>query len=146
MSQTKIPGEEKESQYKEIPVSRILETRARKLRSDLKRDSWDNAPSSMIEREIALTLDRIRNARHLKGRLNDNILETECGVDTELMQMEDRTPRYSPYRFPEREKLQRRLFFLDVERRRLETVHAEKMNDLWERLLNLLHKRSLLEF
>ena len=70
----------------------------------------------------------------------DVFAEEESGIGTELLQMEARTPRYSPYRFPEREKLQRRLGQLSQERRRFKMTEAEKLDGLHNRLLSLLSK------
>jgi hypothetical protein len=68
--------------------------------------------------------------------------QAECEIETELMQMEQRTPRYSPYRFPEREKLQRRLARVGQERRKLTLTLAEKLDGLHDRLLSLLRKHT----
>ena len=75
-----------------------------------------------------------------------SLLQDECYVGTELRQMEDRVPRYSPYRFPEREKLQRRLGHLAQERRRFTVTHGEKIDALHEMLLSLLGKHRQLGF
>ena len=144
-------NEKEREQNPEIEKARTsagsaLESRARELESDLDRRDWDDSPLAMIEREIALVLDQIRESRELENRLHDSILNTECAIGTELAQMEERTPRYSAYRFPEREKLQRRQHFLDLERRRFTTAQAGKMQILYERLLSLLQKRAVLDF
>ena len=128
------------------PVGRILESRAQELGNDLSSLDWDDSPCGMLDREIALVLDQIQSARDLEERLCDSLLDTECRIGTELLQMEDRTPRYSPQRFPEREKLQRRLQLLEMEARRLRMTHTEKMAALHERLLTLLQKRTVLDF
>ena len=128
------------------PIDRVLESRADELGSDLRSPDWDDAPTAMLDREIALVLDQIRAARELEERLCDSLLDTECRIDTELAQMEERTPRYSPHRFPEREKLHKRLHLVEIEGRRLRMTHAEKMAALHERLLSLLQKRAMLDF
>ena len=71
-----------------------------------------------------------------------SLVRVECYVDTELMQMEQRTPRYSPYRYPEREKLQRRLHHVGGERRKLVVAHEERVQRLHDRLLDLLNKHA----
>lgn len=108
-------------------------------------ESREFSASSLVEEQLALTLHQIDELRRRWQALNDNLLRSECDIDTELMQMEQRTPRYSPYRYPEREKLERRLARLAEERRRLAISQAERLDSLHERLLALLQKRRQLE-
>ena len=82
--------------------------------------------------------------RAIRERLLRSLLRGDCYAGTELMQMEARTPRYSPYRFPEREKFQRRLFEIDKERRRLETQHERTVVELENRLFTLLEQHAQL--
>ena len=96
--------------------------------------------SSLFEDEIALTLHHIDRLRAREQDMKHELLQAECYIDTELMQMEQRTPRYSPYRFPEREKMQKRLSRIAEERRRLTVTQAEKLDGLHDRLLALLSK------
>ncbi|MCH8133699.1 MAG: hypothetical protein IIA30_14190 [Myxococcales bacterium] len=58
--------------------------------------------------------------------------------------MEARTPRYSPTRFPERDKLQRRLLGVEQERRRLIVQREKPLQELHDRLLSLLNKHRQL--
>ena len=74
-----------------------------------------------------------------------SLLDSECDIETELMQMEARTPRYSAYRFPEREKLQRRLGHIAVERRQFTMTLADKMDSFHDRLLSLLKKHKIFD-
>ena len=75
-----------------------------------------------------------------------SLLQSECYIETELIQMENRTPRYSPYRFPEREKLQRRLGRIAEERRRFTMTLAEKLDSFHDRLLSSLKKHQQLNY
>ena len=106
------------------------------------KETW--SPRSALDDQIRLTLHQSDQTRARSRTVSDSILRNECYVGTELRQMEDRTPRYSPYRFPEREKLQRRLSWLAKERRRLMITEGEKLDTLHDRLLELLGKRRLL--
>ena len=101
--------------------------------------------SSLIQDDIALILDQIEQLRARGKGIMQSLLQSECYIETELIQLEDRTPRYSPYRFPEREKLQRRLSRIAEERRRFTTTHAEKLDSFHDRLLSLLKKHRQLE-
>lgn len=87
-----------------------LEKKARQLRAKLKQDSWDLSLPSMLKREIALTVDQLDQMRKLRNDQLSSLQKNECDINTELMQMEARTPRYSPYKYPEREKFKRSSF------------------------------------
>ena len=58
------------------------------------------------------------------------------------MQMEQRTPRYSPYKYPEHEKFLRRLFAIEAEKRRLSLNLEERLQTLENRLLSLINKHG----
>lgn len=100
--------------------------------------------SSLLEDQIALTLDQIDQVRARDIETLQGLLDIECYIGTELMQMEARTPLYAHRRFPEREKLQRRLGQLAKERRRFKTNQDEKLSGLHSKLLDLVGKRRLL--
>jgi len=100
--------------------------------------------TSLIEQEIALTLDQIDRLRSVQTYQNRSLCRVECYVDTELMQMEERAPQYSPYRFPEREKFQQRLFGIEAERRKNSMIYEDKMQNLQRKLLSLMQKHEQL--
>lgn len=102
--------------------------------------------NSLIQDDIALILDQIDQLRTRGKGIMQSLLQSECYIETELLQMEDRTPRYSPYRFPEREKLQRRLSRIAEERRRFTMTLAEKLDSFHDRLLLLLKKHRQLNY
>ena len=121
-----------------------LEEKAREAMGAQREKNRGWSPSWLLKDEIALTLDQLDGLRFRGRGVELGLLEEECGIGTELMQMEARTPRYATYRFPEREKLQRRLGQLSQERRRFRTTQAEKLDALHERLLGLVGKERLL--
>lgn len=131
-------------QDRDLTFAGQLEKRARAAVAGPKNRNGHWSPSWLLKDEIALTLDQIEGLRIRERRVELGLLEEECGIGTELMQMEQRTPRYSPYRFPEREKLQRRLGQLSQEQRRFSVAQAEKLDGLHERLLGLVGKESVL--
>lgn len=100
-------------------VNKRLEEKARDVARDRLDNFWDSAPLAVIEREVALVLGQLDRVRTLHGEMQRDLLRDECYVGTELLQMEQRTPRYSPDRFPEREKMHRRIQGIHQERRRL---------------------------
>lgn len=126
------------------PFTASLEARARELVAQS--DGRDpDALTSPLAKEVALLLDHLDRLRALEERLTRSLLRVECYVDTELMQMESRTPKYSPYRFPEREKLQRRLGELERERRQLAESQEKERQRLHDRLLDAVKKHEALD-
>ena len=118
-----------------------LEQRARDAISS--RSSWEVegfSASSLLEDEIALTLHQLNNLRRRGGKMEHGLQHEESEINTELLQMEQRTPRYSPYRYPEREKLQRRRSRVLEQARRFTVAHADKLDVLHSRLLALLNR------
>lgn len=122
-----------------------LEERARGLASARSRLHDHFSVTSLIEDEIALTLDQLDGTRARWEEIGRDLVQTECYIETELMQMEQRTPRYSPYRYPEREKLQRRLMGIAQERRRLMVSFGHRIDELHDRLLSLWQQHRQLE-
>ncbi len=122
-----------------------LEKRAHKLLAKPNRQLREISGSSIIEENIALTLHQIERLHRRKRDINQSLLQFECYVNTEIIQMEERTPRYSPYRFSEREKLQRRLGDIARERRRFMVSDAQELDTLHDKLLSLLTKNKQLE-
>lgn len=126
--------------------SKILELRAQRLVANQKQQQLkeDFSITHGILREISLVLDQITRWQETSERIGHSLLRVECYTDTELMQMEARTPKYSPERFPERDKLQRRLFDIEKERRH-QQINDEKMQtELHNRLFILLEKHAQL--
>lgn len=121
-----------------------LEERAQKAISIPHRQESLISQSSLIEDDIALTLHQIDRLHARDRDIGRSLLQAECYIATELARMEDRTPRYSPYRFPEREKLQRRLGHVAEERRRFVISQAEKLDAFHDRLLTLIKKHRQL--
>ena len=129
----------------EGPFTERLEEKAREAGSAEREKNRGWSPSWLLRDEIALILDQIEGLRFRGRQIELGLTKEECGIGTELMQMEQRTPRYSPNRFPEREKLQRRLGQLSQERRRFRMAQAEKLDGLHERLLGLVGKEGVLK-
>jgi len=122
-----------------------LEKKARQLKTGLKQDSWDLSLPSIIKREIALTVDQIDQTRKLRDDQLNSLQKSECDINTELIQMEDRTPRYSPYKYPEREKFLRSLQGIEAERRRTKAHTEERLRSLENRLLSLMNKHEQIQ-
>jgi hypothetical protein len=99
---------------------------------------------SGLRREIALIQEQLEQTRTVNECIRRHRLRDECEISTELMQMEQRTPRYSPYRFPEREKIQRRSHALRREERQQLMSYILRMDQLHDRLLQLLNRHDQL--
>lgn len=125
--------------------SKTLEERARQLAEDSNDRHWDTSIPAAIRRQIALTVEHRRRQRELHERQLRRLLRIECYVDTDLMQLEQRIPRYTPYHFPEKEKLKKRLFEIEKERRNLTLRLEDRKQSLEDRLLNLLDKHEQLD-
>ncbi len=121
-----------------------LEKRAQAIGNRMELEPWDASSLAIVERDITLTLGQLEEIRTVHARQRQRLLRLECYTDTELMQMEARTPRYSPNRFPEREKFQRRLLSIEQSRVRLELQEAEELRQLRGRLLYLLNEHARL--
>jgi len=123
-----------------------LEEKAEFLASIPKREIWDKSITSIVRREIALTVDQIKRLKEQHKEQFRRLLRIECYVDTDLMQIEQRVPRYARYHFPEKEKCKQRLFEIEKERRILELKLEEKVHGLEEKLLNLVSNWENLNF
>ena len=124
---------------------KTLEEKANDIAAYPKKEMWENTVPGMIRREITLTIDQIKRLRERHDEQFKRLLRIECYVDTELLQMEQRQPRYLPYHFPEKQKLKQRLFDIEKERRNLSLKLEEKTQSLEERLLSLLNKHEQLD-
>ena len=122
-----------------------LEDIANELTAEQNIRIWDNSIPSTLRREIALTVDQIKRLRDRHDEQFKRLLKLECYVDTDLIQMENRQPRYVPHHFPEKEKLKQRLFEIEKERRNLSLRLEDKTQSLEDRLLSLLNKHQQLD-
>ena len=122
--------------------TKSLEEKAEFLASVPKREQWDKSIPSIVRREIALTVDQIKrlNEKHEEQFLR--LLRIECYVDTDLMRLEERIPRYAPYHFPEKEKFKQRLFEIEKERRNLSLKLEEKTQFLETKLMGLINRHG----
>jgi len=125
--------------------AKTLEEKAESLASVPKQEQWDRSIPSILRREIALTVDQIKRLKERHEEQFDRLLKIECYVDTDLMKLEERIPRYAPYHFPEKEKFKQRLFEIEKERRKLSLRLEEKTQGLEEKLLSLVNRHEQLD-
>jgi hypothetical protein len=124
--------------------TKTLEAKANQLAAYPHKKQWDDSIPSILRREIALTVEQIQRLRERHDEQFHRLLKVECYVDTELIQMEQRQPRYAPYHFPEKDKLKQRLFDIEKDRRNLSLRLEEKTQSLEDRLLSLINKHEQL--
>ena len=125
--------------------AKSLEEKANSIATFPKKQLWDTTIPAMIRREIALTIDQIKRLKERHDEQFHRLLKLECYVDTDLMQMEHRQPRYMPYHFPEKEKLKQRLFEIEKERLNLSLKLEEKTQGLEDKLLSLINRHEQLD-
>ena len=114
-----------------------LETKATELVTGV---TWNNDVLSVIEREVQQAVEHIEAVRKSNEENLERLLKIECYVDTELIQQEARMPRYTWYRFPEREKLTRRLLHIEDQRRQVIQDYEESLRKMKERLLEVVNR------
>ncbi len=124
---------------------KTLEDKADQLAAEANIRKPDTSIPGMLRREIALTVDQIKRLRERQDEQFRRLLRLECYVNTDLMQLQQRIPRYAPYHFPEKEKFKQRLFDIEKERRSLSLRIEEKTQGLEDRLLNLINKHEQLD-
>ncbi len=117
-----------------------LEQKANQIIKNFNNKDWDNSIPVVLKREIALTLDQIKQSKEFHEKQISEITNTECSIGTDIMQTEDRTPRYSSAKYPEIEKFQRQLLGVQSEKRRQEMLYEDKLQNLQRNLLGLIHK------
>lgn len=117
-----------------------LEKKAERITRKIDDQDWDNSIPSVLRRNIALTVHQIKNLRHLHSRQRDKLDRNKCDIDTEILQLEERIPRYSPYKYPEREKFHRQLLGVKSEIRRQDAVYEDRLQNLHKSLLGLIHQ------
>ena len=124
---------------------KTLEDKADQLAAEANIRQPNTSIPEILRREIALTVDQMKRLRDRHDEQFHRLLRLECYVNTDLMQLQQRTPRYVPYHFPEKEKFKQRLFDIEKERRSLSLRIEEKTQSLEDRLLNLINKHEQLD-
>lgn len=122
-----------------------LEQHARDLlrrRSSINNDG--SSPVSILERQITLTLDHIDGLRIVHEKQNRNLSRIESYINTEIFQRSPKPPFYYDTRVAERDMLRARLLRLEDERRGLDVRHLEKLQNLRDRLSDLVNKHTIL--
>src|SRR6266540_3645497 len=117
-----------------------LEEKARGITKWLNGSSNGSPVSSIIKKDIALTLDQIEGLRNVHENIRKNLVRLECYIGTDLLGLKPKPHDYDNHHRSERNKLKDKLLKIEEERRRLSVEEEEKLQKLHEKLLSLMHK------
>lgn len=121
----------------------LIEQQARRTLEQRKAQLWRPDASAVIERQMALVLDQLDLERALHQQCRRELLQQECAIDTQAMQLDRLRPRVMPDD-PDRHRLQEQLRRVEQERRQLRLRHHQQVSLLQERLLGLWHQHRQL--
>ena len=125
-----------------------LERKCRDVLRAVQGDEDDETPASFVERELALTLDHIRRVRQQDRHFRRGLLERECDIETQIMNIRPSYYRYIPHRWVEQSKMVIRLTAaltaVETQRNRLIVDYDKRMQALHDRLLQLLNMHAQL--
>ena len=126
--------------------TRALKRKATQLAGNLNDRNWDTSIPGVLRREIALTMDQMDRTTELHEKQLRRLLRQERYVNTERMQLEAQMPPYSSSIFsPRNDKLQKRLFEIENQKRNLKLGLEEKLKPMEDKLLSLIHKHEQLD-
>lgn len=118
-----------------------LEERAHSVAGKRVERSWDSSALSILEQEIALTMQHIDGQKTLSKTVERALTSERFYVYGELVQQKRET-HYRPYRPNSIENLKARLGQIDSELRRIAVIHVEALARLHERLLVQLSRHG----
>ena len=120
-------------EYGEMKLARKLKQKAREILNNLDREA--SSTRALVAGDIQITLEHIDSLRELHKTIEEDLLRSECYIDTELMQ---------GHEVSERVKLQAQLLRVEAERRKLVMNEHEQLRKLNDSLASLLNKHTLL--
>lgn len=135
----------RESQDERKSFSNSVLVKLRRIAEKASQESSSFSPVSRIEREVALALDALDSTRETHGFIDRDLLRSEASINTEIMGVEARNPRYSVYRFPELEKFLRQRQGVHAERRRHTLSKHKDFQALYENLWGLWERHRMLD-
>jgi len=121
-----------------------LEKLADTIRERTKKARLDPSTTSLLEQEIALTLEQLERSNELHQEQLTRIIRSETYVDTDLIKLDSYHLRLFVHRHKVRDNLKTKLLKLDMERRSLITSHEHQVTKLQSSLLTLLQQHSRL--
>ncbi len=121
----------------------MLEEEASRVARSLEDRVRDASIPSTLEEQIALAVEQLRQVREQNQELQHRLLLLECGVGTDILQLEPRPHEYVDQHREKRLSLKSRLLKIEGDRQRLSLTQLEKEQALHEKLLSLLQKLKL---
>lgn len=119
--------------------------KAKSLAKPKQSNQRQSSITSSLKGGIASLIDDIQQWNHVAGAVRKGLSYQECQIETDLMRMEQRMSPYSPYLFPEREKMLRRLQEVGAERRRFAVQDEQQLRDLHDRLREAVTRHDFLQ-
>lgn len=123
-----------------VGFTESLEKKAEQIASDVGGHAINNSIPSILKNKIALAVDQIKRLKGFHQNQNSRFSKVESDVGTEILRLEDRLPKYSLTKCPEREKFQKQLIGIKSERRKEESFYEDKLQGLHRHLLELVQK------
>lgn len=121
-----------------------LERLANTIRERTKKARLDPSTVSLLEQEIALTLEQLERSKEVHQEQLTRIIRAETYVDTDLIKLDSYHLRLFVHRHKVRDNLKTKLLKLDMERRSLITLHEHHVTKFQSSLLTLLQQHSRL--
>ena len=98
----------------------------------------------IVAQKIALALDQIEHIRELDRLHHKELLQLECKIDTQIMQLAPEYGQQEDDLISQRDKLDNKLQCIDRDKRK-QTLDSEALlRNMQDRLLNLLQKHAQL--
>ena len=125
-----------------------LERRCRDLLRASHENEESETPATFVQRELALTLNHIQRLRRRDRHAHQGLLERECDIETQIMNIRPSDHRYMPHRWAEQSRmviqLSASLAAVEDQRRRVNVDYDKRMQTLHDRLLQLLNMHAQL--
>lgn len=99
------------------------------------------SPEAIVDAQVALALEHLKDQRELRDKLLRRLLATECELDTLALPLPGYYMQHDPGL---RSWVRERLLLVDAERRQVLVDHERRVADLENQLLHLVSQRIML--
>jgi len=127
-------------------VGKSLEERCRDLLTATWNHSRAATPATLLERELALTLDHIEGLRHQNQHSRFSLDHLRCDIESRMLNLQPLPRHYVGYRWAQQQQMINQLtnarVRLEESQRRLLVEYGNRMRELHDRLLELLNMRE----
>jgi hypothetical protein len=122
-----------------------MERAAREYGHDLQLEARPT-PTSLLNREIALLLSQLDGLRNLHAAQLQQMRQQELDIDTDVLQLQDRTDLSRDVLHRALDRLKQRLLSLALERQKLVAAHYDTVTEVQRQLLRAMTARAQLDF